>query len=159
MSLIFASIVQTHSQRPEVRQSVTDIYGDLACAIEARQPICALSGRCCRFEEFGHRLYITTMELAAFAWEQRQGNRAPTHAWDGSGCPFQRGKLCSVHAIRPFGCRIFFCDPSATQWQQDQYELFHRRFQREHERLAVPYHYLEWREALKAVGFDKALSD
>ena len=72
--------------------------------------------------------------------------------WDGTGCPFQQNKLCSVHGIRPFGCRIFFCDPTATDWQNAQYERFHADLKRLHEQLGVPYQYVEWRQALSALG-------
>jgi hypothetical protein len=58
--------------------------------------------------------------------------------------------LCGVHAIRPFGCRIFFCDPTAGDWQQQQYELFHAELKKLHERFDVPYFYVEWRFALNA---------
>jgi hypothetical protein len=56
-------------------------------------------------------------------------------AWDGTGCPFQVAKLCGVHAIRPFGCRMFFCDPASTQWQNDAYERYHARLKQLHETL------------------------
>jgi Fe-S-cluster containining protein len=158
-------IVQAASQRPQVREAVAEIYAELARRIEERKPICVLSGRCCHFEEYGHRLYVTTMELAAFKWELSRvagegltchqgagGETPPLQALEKAGCSFQKGKLCTVHSIRPFGCRIFFCDPTATQWQQDQYEHFHSELKREHERLGVPYRYMEWREALEKVG-------
>ena len=68
------------------------------------------------------------------------------------GCPFQVDRLCSVHAIRPFGCRIFFCDPTSQQWQNERYELFHAELKRLHEGLGVPYFYVEWRAAPGALG-------
>jgi Fe-S-cluster containining protein len=71
--------------------------------------------------------------------------------WDGRGCPFQVGKLCGVHAVRPFGCRVFFCDPSSTRWLQEAYERFHERLKRLHDELGVAYFYVEWRQALAAV--------
>ena len=107
----------------------------------------AVSGRCCRFEEYGHRLYVTTLELAAFV--AAMGERSDG-AWDGTGCPYQRSKLCTVHAIRPFGCRMFFCDATSTQWQNDAYERFHARLKALHAELNVPYFYVEWRAALRA---------
>jgi Fe-S-cluster containining protein len=133
-------------RRDDVRLAVDCLYQQLQDAIELRRPVCATSGRCCRFEEFGHRLFVTTMELAAFC-----GSLAPetdTSGWDGTGCPFQRGRLCQVHAIRPFGCRVFFCDASSTGWQNEQYERFQSRLKRLHDDLNVPYFYVEWREAL-----------
>ncbi len=66
-------------------------------------------------------------------------------------CRFQVQGLCSVHAIRPFGCRIFYCDPTAEQWQQEQYERLHAQLKQAHERLGVQYWYVEWRTALRVV--------
>jgi Fe-S-cluster containining protein len=141
------------AERPDVRDAVHRIYTDLAAQIATRRPVCEMSGRCCRFEEYGHRLYVTTIELATFLHALQQGGQtaqidSAIQSWDGAGCPFQISKLCGVHPIRPFGCRIFFCDPTATQWQQDQYEHFHATLKRLHDDLAVPYFYLEWRQAL-----------
>jgi Fe-S-cluster containining protein len=146
--------VEKAAQRPEGAAAVASIYNALQQAIDAQKPVCLVSGRCCRFEEFGHRLYVTTLELAAFVRPVRL--QTPSlQPWDGSGCPFQRNKLCTVHAFRPFGCRIFFCDATATAWQNQQYELFHRRLKDLHVQLDVPYFYVEWREALAALGWGK----
>jgi len=139
------------SERPEVREAVGRVYANLAKAIEARRPICQTSGRCCRFEEFGHRLYVTTLELAKVVHDldQIEKEQAPsispkslpvltahnpqptTH--NERGCRFQVDGLCSIHAIRPFGCRIFFCDATSTQWQHDQYEQHHAELRGLHE--------------------------
>jgi Fe-S-cluster containining protein len=135
--------------RPDVRDAVDNVYRALQDAIDLRQPICTASGRCCHFEEYGHRLFVTTMELATFI---SQTDRELTPAdWDKTGCPFQLRGLCDVHAIRPFGCRIFFCDETSTQWQSEQYERLHRELKRLHDELDVPYFYVEWREALAAL--------
>jgi Fe-S-cluster containining protein len=142
--------------RAEVRDAVGAIYRDLQAAIDQRKPICSASGRCCRFEEFGHRLYVTTIELAAFLYDSETGSVTPQAAWDGTGCPFQVAGLCGVHSIRPFGCRIFFCDSTSTQWQNDQYEHFHGQIKALHDRLNVPYFYVEWRQALVALGLAKS---
>lgn len=128
---------------------MAEVYAQLATEVDVRRPLCVASGRCCRFDEFGHRLYVTTMELAAFvAGVGEQGRRM--EAWDGTGCPFQVDKLCGVHAIRPFGCRVFFCDATADEWQKAMYERFHRTLRELHERLNVPYFYVEWRRGLRA---------
>ena len=131
--------------RPEVRTAVMDLYAAVQREIDARKPLCVISGKCCRFEEYGHRLFVTTIELAAFV------HSVPfmPERWDGTGCPFQKNKLCSVHQSRPFGCRMFFCDPTSTEWQNERYERFHADLKRLHESLAVPYFYVEWRQALR----------
>ena len=149
--------VEEAAGRPEVRATVQSIYDDLAVQVEERRPLCIVSGRCCRFEEYGHRLYVTTLELAAFAHNFGELPKPPAlleaiASWNGGGCPFQVGKLCGVHAARPFGCRVFFCDPTSTDWQQQAYETFHARLKRLHEQFDVPYFYVEWRTALKALG-------
>jgi Fe-S-cluster containining protein len=150
----FSRIVKEAGDRPEVIEAVRGLYADVQSEIDARRPLCVISGRCCRFEEFGHRLFVTTAELAAFARELPTVHPAkpPDHPWDGTGCPFQSNKMCSVHAIRPFGCRMFFCDATSTEWQNQAYEHFHARLKRLHDDLAVPYVYMEWRRALEAVG-------
>lgn len=145
------------------------VYRQLQQAIEDRKPVCSASGRCCRFEEFGHRLYVTPLELGVFLDRLEQEAGGPGHPPagaksgqvislsvlknrpDGGGCRFQEGGLCTVHAIRPFGCRIFFCDPSAELWQQEQYERFHQQIKLAHAELGIPYLYVEWRLALASL--------
>jgi Fe-S-cluster containining protein len=143
--------VRSAAGRKDVRDGVARVYQELQREIDARKPICNTSGRCCRFEEFGHRLYVTTAELAAFVGEQgtrSKGQRGASDDWDGRGCPFQVGGLCGVHPIRPFGCRIYFCDATSTNWQNEQYERFHADLKRLHDTLSVPYFYVEWRAAV-----------
>ena len=169
--------VEAAASRPEVASAVRAVYDAVGAEVDRRRPVCAVSGRCCRFEEYGHRLFVTTLELAAFVGGvealTRNSNDRPEPAasprpapslssfilqplssspWDGTGCPFQVGKLCGVHAIRPFGCRMFFCDPTSTEWQNDAYERFHAELKSLHDRLGVPYFYVEWRQALRALA-------
>jgi Fe-S-cluster containining protein len=173
MDQTLQTAVRAASARPDVESAMRALYADVQSAIDARRPKCDISGRCCRFEEYGHRLYVTTLELAAFVAAGAGEARAEPRqveigrarlggklavplldpvSWDGAGCPFQRSKLCGVHSIRPFGCRMFFCDPTSTGWQNDAYERFHARIQQLHADLNVPYFYVEWRHALRALG-------
>lgn len=149
--------VRAAAARPEVRAQVEAIYARLAAEIEQRRPRCIVSGRCCHFEDFGHRLYVTTAELATFVHHFETAPTSPQliqsiQSWKGTGCPFQLAKLCGVHALRPFGCRIFFCDQTSTQWQNQAYEIFHAELKRLHENLSIPYFYAEWRQALKSLS-------
>jgi Fe-S-cluster containining protein len=149
--------VHAAANRPEVRAQVEQIYTDLAQEIENRKPRCILSGRCCHFEAFGHRLYVTTAELATFLHGFEHHNQSPQLAdsiktWTGQGCPFQLNKLCGVHPLRPFGCRIYFCDETSTDWQNQTYEIFHARLKQLHEELSIPYFYTEWRTALQSLS-------
>lgn len=136
----------------DLAAAVDALYARVYAEVATRKPVCDISGRCCRFEAYGHRLFVTTVELAAFA----RGAVGPTPpadvgpTWDGTGCPYQVGGLCSAHAIRPFGCRIYFCDATSTAWQQDAYERFHAELRALHDQFGVPYFYVEWREGLRA---------
>lgn len=144
------SAVLDASQRSDVQEAVDQLYRSVQAEIDHRRPLCVVSGRCCRFEEFGHRLFVTTLELARFVHEL--GATPGVDAWDGTGCPFQRARLCTVHSIRPFGCRMFFCDATSTDWQNAAYERFHAELKQMHERLGVQYWYVEWRQALAMLG-------
>jgi Fe-S-cluster containining protein len=142
-------------ENPMACDAVREVYERLHVEIDCRRPVCVASGRCCHFESYGHRLYVTTLELAVFRRDLRDvrpdlnAKRLPIVT---DGCPLQSGRLCGVHAIRPFGCRIFFCDPTAADWQQEQYERFHAELKRLHQKFAIPYFYVEWRQALAALG-------
>ncbi len=138
--------VTAAAARPDVGVAVAEVYATVTAAVDARRPACIASGRCCHFDAYGHDLFVTTLELAAFVRELRAAPIA-----NPAGCPFQVGKLCGVHAIRPFGCRLFYCDPTAQQWQQDLYERLHADLRSLHERLGVDYFYVEWRRALAAL--------
>jgi Fe-S-cluster containining protein len=133
--------------RHEVRDAVANVYRALQDAIDLRRPRCSTSGRCCRFDEFGHRLFVTTMEMGSFLHDVGLLPQSIDRE-----CPFQSGTLCSVHSVRPFGCRVFFCDETSVDWQRQQYEFFHSELKRLHECLGVAYYYVEWRQALSAVA-------
>jgi Fe-S-cluster containining protein len=138
--------------QPEVLDAVEKLHGEAAAAIRQVGPRCEMSGRCCRFEEYGHRLFITTAELAAFAMRLRElpDRDVLTQPPDGGGCRFQLDRICAVHQIRPLGCRLFFCDRTTEPRLQQVYEQFHSAIRNLHDRLGIPYRYVEWREGLSA---------
>ena len=136
--------------RPEVDVALRTIHLKIAESTRAARPLCVASGRCCHFEAFGHRLYVTGLEAA---WVLAHVDRQPTieeveRAVAAGCCPFLSDGLCSIHAVRPFACRTFFCDPKATAWQQALHEECHAEVRALHERLAAPYLYGEWRAVL-----------
>ncbi len=117
---------------------------------------CEQSGRCCRFESFGHRLYMTGLEVA---WFRLLVGATPVFESGGSmplpvidpkrdGCPYQVDGACSVHGDRPFACRVFFCQAGSGDWQAQRYEAFQNEMKHLHEELGLPYRYMEWRQGL-----------
>lgn len=95
----------------DIRGKLLEIYARADAAVAEAAPVCELSGRCCRFEEYGHHLYITRPE-ADLLLEQ---GLPPDAVVESGSCPFQIQKLCTARERRPLGCRVFFCDPNYTQ--------------------------------------------
>lgn len=123
----------------------------IADQIEARAPACWASGRCCNFKNTGHLLYVTGLEAACTL--TRLAPRALIRAEleramrDGD-CPFLTGHTCGIHTIKPLGCRVYFCDTSAQDWQQELSERGMELIRSVHTRHNVPYRYAEWRGLL-----------
>jgi len=141
---------RTASALPAVHEELRDLYARLAADIAARSPTCWISGKCCKFDSYGHLLYVTGLEIA---WLIRQlppegEQRLRDAVIPSDGCPFQVTGLCGVHAIRPLGCRIYFCDPAAQSWQNPVYETFLTELRQLHDRHGLDYRYMEWRSGL-----------
>ncbi|HLO39417.1 MAG TPA: YkgJ family cysteine cluster protein [Phycisphaerales bacterium] len=132
------------------------LYQQLADDVRIRSPRCSASGRCCKFESWGHRLYVTGFETAylwaRLAMPQRPGVQAVLDSRAAGGCPFQPERLCTVHTLRPLGCRIFFCDETATAWQEETYERYQREVRSLHDIHQIPYVYAEWRALLETLA-------
>ncbi|MBB6428610.1 hypothetical protein [Algisphaera agarilytica] len=152
------------SARAEVDVALRGLYAELDATIAAKGPTCWSSGKCCKFVEFEHRLYVTGLEIAWFLGgvtaaegdaetnEPCGGIRLPQFAEHPGACPYQIDGLCSTHAIRPLGCRIFFCQQGTEAWQQDVYEDFLGRLQSLHQAHGIEYRYMDWIAGLEQAG-------
>lgn len=167
MSLSTAHLfVLPPARHAQLLAAVGALFDALDADIAARRPLCRASGRCCHFETYGHRLYVTHVELIYFAASlpSSPSSGAPLSSSPApsavalpqffqhprpEGCPYQIDGLCVARQARPMGCRIYFCDETAQDWQQTLYERYHARLRTLHESFAVPYGYLEWRAALR----------
>jgi hypothetical protein len=92
----------------EVRREVMGVYAAVDAAVAAAGPRCDASGRCCRFTEYGHTLFLSHFEAELLL------EAAPPYPQPVSrdACPFQVNNLCTARESRPLGCRIYFCDSS-----------------------------------------------
>src|SRR5690349_17711 len=120
----------------DITDAVAAVLAEADADIAARKPVCRASGRCCKFEEYGHRLYVTAAEMAYFAKHQAPGAAPETTGerrvvvslpqfFAGNaprGCPYQVDGLCTAREARPLGCRLYFCDENAQSWQNEVYE-------------------------------------
>src|SRR5688500_3389701 len=70
-----------------VDSALRSLYADIEAATLPRQPRprCDQSGRCCHFEEFGHRMYITGLETAWFLNRLHAMSDCPSLIGRGSG--------------------------------------------------------------------------
>ncbi len=150
------------ARRVEIDEAIRNLYAELAAAVAERRPVCNASGRCCKFETYGHRLYVTTLEIAWFLQRVKPGKPVHPESNERQGislqqlsesplqdaCSYQIDGLCSVHTVRPLGCRVYFCEEGTESWQQDQTELFLDRLKQLHIDEGLPYQYMEWRAGL-----------
>ncbi len=65
-------------------QHVQDIYTWLDDQLEIKSPVCALCGKCCDFEAYDHRLFVTTPEIIYFAQKLTTSNVIASEA---ESCP------------------------------------------------------------------------
>jgi Fe-S-cluster containining protein len=93
---------------PDLRRAVLAVYAAADAAVRAAGPRCDASGRCCRFTEYGHTLFLSHFE-AELLLEGAPAYETPVTR---DGCPFQVDNLCTARDARPLGCRIYFCDPA-----------------------------------------------
>ena len=161
------------ARREDVRRDLDAVYAIVADETARRRPTCVASGRCCNFARTGHLLYVTGLEAACTLLRAGQrrataSSSTPTtsprvvapnagavlslaqveQARARGDCPFLVGTSCGVHAIKPLGCRVYFCDPTAQEWQRDLSERGMAMLRELHERHAVEYVYAEWRGLL-----------
>jgi Fe-S-cluster containining protein len=92
----------------ELRDKVLEIYREADREVERAGPVCLASGRCCRFKEYGHVLFVSNLEAEVLL------AGAPPYAKPVSAdfCPFQKENLCTAREPRPLACRVYYCDPS-----------------------------------------------
>ena len=137
---------------PQIVGELELLYQHIAQEVARHQPRCTQSGRCCHFDAWGHRLYVTGLE-AAYLFTRLDHPLTPddiARARTDGGCPFQNSLLCSVHPIRPLGCRVYYCDQADHGWQEALTEHTLAEFRALHDRHALEYRYGEWRTMLAA---------
>jgi hypothetical protein len=96
------------TERQQLRERVFNLYDEADSEIRSHGPVCVASGKCCRFKEYGHTLFLSHLE-ADVLLEGAPPYETPT---DPGFCPFQVNTLCTAREHRPLGCRVYYCDPS-----------------------------------------------
>ena len=116
------------------------LYTELDREVAAIGPVCELSGRCCRFMEYGHTLFVSTAEVELPA---RLGARRRPAARPGRNLPVAEIRAGTARPAKAgrWGAAIYYCDPS---FQEDAHRLSERfidrmkRLSRDH---GIPWNY------------------
>lgn len=138
----------TNEQQAELTfdQAVDAIYAWVDEQVQLAAPRCEISGRCCRFREYGHRLYISGVEADRLRQTQLPESNAGRD-WNlltvREQCPYQVQGRCEARTARPLGCRIFFCDPNYEQRATEITEEALQRLKYVHEQYGEPWEYRE----------------
>ncbi len=93
-----------------ITQKVTEIYDWLNLEIKAHSDIigkCNACGKCCYFEKYDHRLFVTTPELMYL--KTKLGVEKLKSMPTGT-CPYNINGECTIHRYRFASCRIFCCN-------------------------------------------------
>ncbi|MCD6364656.1 MAG: hypothetical protein J7M14_02150 [Planctomycetes bacterium] len=129
---------------PACLTGLAQVYALVDAEVAAIGAICLGGGVCCKFDLCSHRLYVSTAELALL-----------TTAWPANvaqlrlgRCPYQQGPRCLARARRPLGCRTYFCRSTPQNWCSETYEKHHALIKQLHERLDLPYTYVELTRAM-----------
>ncbi len=134
---------------PVIDTALRGLYDRIAVEVQRQGPQCWASGRCCHFETFGHRLYVTGLEIAWVLQKVTPPSIVAQLEPKFDGCPFQQGHVCGIHQHRPLGCRLFFCQRGSEPWQHQLYETMLRELRSLHDEQHLPYEYMEWRQGLR----------
>jgi hypothetical protein len=121
----------------ELRRRVLEIYRAADAEVAAAGPVCVASGRCCRFKEYGHTLFLSNLEADVLL------GAAPPFDTPVSAdfCPFQKNNLCTAREPRPLGCRVYYCDPQYQETGTQITETYLRRLKELAEEYQVPWQY------------------
>lgn len=110
-------------QDSSLQHDLLALYEELENELANYAPRCEMSGRCCRFAEYGHMLFLSTVEAELLLKEPPPG---PLDRAD-QQCPYQCGVICTARERRPLGCRVFFCDPRYQPHMQEIAERYTTR--------------------------------
>jgi hypothetical protein len=116
---------------------VLALYAEVDGAIAAVGPVCHSSGRCCRFKEYGHVLFISNLEATVLLQDAPAYPSPVTPDF----CPFQKDNLCTAREPRPLGCRIYYCDPSYQEVGAQLSETYLRRLKELADAHGLPWRY------------------
>jgi Fe-S-cluster containining protein len=131
-----------------IQRMVLQLYDEVDREVSAAGPVCIASGRCCRFHEFGHTLFLSNLEADVLLTLAPDFNRPTSKAF----CPFQKDNLCTAREPRPLACRIYYCDPSFKDRMEHLSEKYLLRIKEIADQLGMPWKYAPLHDFLNEPG-------
>src|SRR5215510_4037531 len=126
------------NMQADLRRQIRELYADVDQDVAAAGPVCVASGRCCRFKEWGHTLFLSNLEAEVLLADAPEYEKPVSSDF----CPFQKDKLCTAREPRPLGCRVYFCDPNYQETAKSITEKYLTKL-----KLLADAHDLPWRYA------------
>ncbi|MEM9166470.1 MAG: hypothetical protein AAGB48_05540 [Planctomycetota bacterium] len=151
---------QRASRDPRIDGAIRAIHAAIEETVARERPVCTASARCCHFARTGHALFVTGLE-AAWTLDRIAPEWMPTDerlgdAEAAGSCPLLSDAgparpvgACGVHAVRPSGCRVYFCDPTRSAMVTELAQHAADAVRSLHDRFGVPYMYAEWLTLLR----------
>jgi Fe-S-cluster containining protein len=127
---------------------VLEIYREVDKEVAAAGPVCVASGRCCRFKEYGHTLFISNLEADVLLDDAPPYSVTVTPDF----CPFQKENLCTAREQRPLACRIYYCDPSYQETARQLSEKYLRKLKDLADTNGIAWQYAPLHRFLKRDG-------
>lgn len=121
---------------------VKQIYDWLDETIKPLNNKCDACGKCCNFDSFGHKLFVTTPELLYFSRNVKNLRKMSTRT-----CPYLDDGKCSARNFRFAGCRIFFCKEDKDLQNKLSEETI-EKFKTLCDKFNLPYRYVDLAAAI-----------
>ena len=131
------------SKAESIANSVARIYSWLDSEMPDEQT-CDACGRCCDFESFGHKLFVTTPEIIYFKSKFKPEDLKPIAT---AICPYNSHGKCTIYEDRFAACRIFNCKTD-TEAQNDLTEEVLKELKGLCDTFDIPYRYVDLKTAL-----------
>ncbi len=149
-----------HTSNNRIINAMNELYNQLDRRIASMNLHCANCGQCCNFDNYGHRLYITTLEMLYLTaglnttYTQQYTNKELLSGKPygntisqklPSSCQLQNTNGCTARLHRPTGCRIFFCKGIDNNLLYELTEQTLSSLRTLHEQFNAPYYYADIR--------------
>lgn len=120
-----------------LHRQVLELYQEVDAEVRSAGPVCVASGRCCRFKEYGHTLFVSNLEASVLLAQAPPFDQPVSPDF----CPFQSGQLCTAREPRPLGCRIYYCDPAYQETSHRLTETYLRRLKQLADEVGIAWQY------------------